>query len=59
MLRCEEIIFLKDDSIFVLVGSLVIIKRCKRPDLVKTSEVPIMRKKILEYVRGPELAISE
>ena len=44
MLRYEEIIFCKDDSVFslYLFGYLVIKKKCKRPDLVKLLEVPKM-----------------
>ena len=62
MLRYQKIICFKGDFIIVLVlfeQFLVIVRRVTGPDFDKIFEVPKIIEKVLQYDRGPELAIWE
>ena len=51
----------QDDSIFscIRLNNLVIIRRATGPDVDQIVEVPEIISKVLEKVRGPQLAILE
>ena len=59
MMRDEEIICLKMFPYFVLycLRHFDVKTRCQGPDVVNILEVPRIFQKVLEYVRGPQLAI--